>query len=423
MSAPTPPVGRTHRSLRHHVLTAVALTLGLLLALSGVSTLANSPVPDAVAAQPSHHVVTWGASPFTISDPAETSDRTVRNLVHTSLGGSDVRISLSNEFGDRAVTFDAVAVALHASGAGVVPDSSHTVTFNDDTSVTIRPGQKVLSDPLDWQLPADTTIAVSLHVVGDPGTITGHNLAMQTSYLSEVGDATDDESGEAFTTELSKWYWVESVTVTAPRGVSTVAFLGDSITDGHSSTPGANLRWPDQFSDRVADTRYGHRYAVMNQGISANRVLVDGTGQSILHRFDRDVLDQPGVTTVVIMAGINDIRWDDASKPEHLIKAYQTLIERAHARNICVVASTLVPFGGSSRWTESREKVRSGFNTWIRETTEFDATVDFDRAVRDPDDPTRFRPGYGASDHLHPTDDGYAAMAASFDPGLLGCSR
>lgn len=423
VSASTPPALRTRSNLRSRLLTALGLAFGLLLTVTGASTLASSPVPDAVAANTPYRVVTWGASPYTIQDPPEMADRTVRNLVHTSLGGSGVRISLSNAYGDRAVTFDAVRVALHDSGAAVVADSSHVVKFDDGTSVTIQPGQEVLSDPLDWELAPDITLAISIHVVDDPGVITGHRLAMQTSYLSDSGDATDDEDGSSFTTEIASWYWVETVSVEAARGVSTLAFLGDSITDGHSSSVGANLRWPDQFADGIADTRYGHRFAVMNQGISANKVLADGTGDAILHRFERDVLDQPGVSTVVIMAGINDIRWDDATKPAHLVKAYRTLIERAHARGICVVASTLVPFGGSSRWTEAREEVRTGFNDWIRETDEFDATLDFDAAVRDPDDPEKFRPGYGAPDHLHPTDDGYAAMAASVDPGLLTCSR
>src|SRR5690606_28026354 len=159
---------------------------------------------------------------------------------------------------------------------------------------------------------------ISVHVVNDPGVVTGHRLAMQTSYLSDPGDATDSGNGAAFTTTVASWYWVEAVLVEAQDGVSTVVFLGDSITDGHSSTPGENQRWPDQFAERIATTGYGQRYAILNKGISANKVLANGTGESMLRRFDRDVLDQPGVATVVILAGINDILFDEATKPAHL---------------------------------------------------------------------------------------------------------
>lgn len=412
------------RRLRSRTVVVVGVVLGLLLTASGTSTLAKGPAQEAVAADSPRVVVTWGAAQFTITDPPDTVGRTVRNVLHTSIGGSGVRISLSNAYGTRPVTFDAVRVALHAAGPAVVPGSSHRATFNGRTAVTIPAGQKVLSDPLDWELPADATITVSLHVVNDPGVVTGHRLAMQTSYLSDRGDATDDQSGAAFTTTISSWYWLEAVTVEAPsEDMSTVAFLGDSITDGHSSTSAANLRWPDQFADRIETTPYGQQFAIMNQGISANKVLADGVGEAILTRFDRDVLEQPGVSTVVIMAGINDILFDDATRPRHLIKAYRMLIQRAHDRGICVVASTLTPFGQSDRWTPAREKVRAGVNQWIRETDEFDATVDFDAAVRDPDTPTSFRPGLVAPDQLHPTDAGYAAMAKSFDPSLLTCSR
>lgn len=405
----------------------LAVVVAVLLTVCGLVTPgahAQSPTRSPVTRPATTEVVTWGASPFRIDDPPPMADRTVRNLVHTSLGGREVRISLSNVYGTAPVTLDSVHVGLQDDGAAVVPGTNRRVTFDGgSTSVTVPPGEKVLSDPLHWHLPADTTLAVSIHAVDAVGTITGHNLAMQTSYLSEPGDVAAEVSAEPYTTEVSSWFWVEAVTVEAPRRAATLAFLGDSITDGHSSTPGANHRWPDLFFDRLAERGHGRPYAVMNQGISGNRVLADGPGEAILTRFDRDVLEQPNVTTVFLLAGINDIRWDFAEEPEDLIAAYRELIERAHDAGICVVGGTMIPFGGSSRYTAEREQVRTGTNAWIRGSGEFDGVVDFDAVLRDPDDPMRMAPGLGAPDHLHPTDAGYAAMAGAVDLELLECDR
>ncbi|MBC7275517.1 SGNH/GDSL hydrolase family protein, partial [Nocardioides sp.] len=268
--------------------------------------------------------------------------------------------------------------------------------------------------------------AVSFHVVGESGPITGHDVATQTSYVSGTAsaDVAGEESGAAFTTPIASWYWVESVVIEKPRRVRTAVFFGDSITDGNGSTVGANRRYPDALADRVATSRFAGRFGVMNEGISANRVLVDSSGgQRALDRFRRDVLDQPGVSTVVVLAGINDIRWDDADEASDLIVAYRDLIAQAHAEDVCVVGATLTPYEGGSRYTPTRERVRVAFNEWIRTSGEFDGVVDFDAATRDPDRPTRFLPAYDSGDHLHPGDAGYAAMAEAFDLSLLDCDR
>ncbi|MGH3351173.1 MAG: SGNH/GDSL hydrolase family protein [Nocardioides sp.] len=401
------------------------------LALTAVIAMATF-APAAVApaqAVPVHPVATWGASPATVTGDAGANgvaDQSVRNLVHTSLGGSGVRITLSNAFGDRPVTFASAHLGLAGGGAAVVPGTNRAVTFDGSGTVTVAPGEEVLSDPVDATVPADTTLAVSFHVVGESGPITGHNVAMQTSYVAgEPGDVAGEESGAAFTTQIPSWYWVESVVIQEPRRVKTAVLFGDSITDGNESTPGANRRWPDVLADRVATSRFTGRFGVMNQGISANRVLGDsaGGGQSALGRFDRDVLQQPGVSTVVLLEGINDIRWDLADEASDLITAYRDLIDRAHARDVCVVGATLTPYEGGSRYTPERDQVRVAVNEWIRGSGEFDGVVDFDAATRDPARPSRFLPAYDSGDHLHPGDAGYAAMAESFDLDLLECDR
>jgi len=434
MPAPRP----TTRLLLAGGVAALALAAGALVgegspsaeAAKGTPATAPAAAP-AAAPQPAsgHHVVTWGASADRVTALAGLTDQTVRNLVHTSIGGADVRVSLSNAFGDRPVTFDSIhlGVAVDSGGAALVPGSNRPVTFQGSGSVTVQPGGEVLSDPVAGRVPADTTLAVSAHVVGESGPVTGHNLAMQTSYVSGAGDVAAEESGAAYTQEVQSWLWVESLVVTAPKQVGTVAFLGDSITDGHSSTVGADRRWPDQLADRLATRPVVRQHGVMNEGISANRVLVDGlaggTGQSALARFDRDVLSQPGVETVVVLEGINDIRWDDADEPGDLITGYRQLIARAHATGVCVVGATLTPFEAGSRYSPERDQVRTGVNAWIRSTDELDGFVDFDLATRDPLHPARFLPAYDSGDHLHPGDAGYAAMAAAFDPRLLECDR
>ncbi|GGR52976.1 lysophospholipase L1-like esterase [Nocardioides luteus] len=401
------------------------------LAVSGLALAAALAVAPAAPAHasPLHPVGTWGASADKVSGDAGAAglaDRSVRNLVHTSLGGSGVRITLSNAFGDRPVTFTSAHVGVAGEGAAILPGTNRPVTFAGSPEVTLAPGTEVLSDPVATSVPADTTLAVSLHVVGESGAITGHNLAMQTSYLSGTPgtDVAADESGAAFTTQISSWYWVESVVVEKPRRVKTAVLFGDSITDGNGSTVGANRRWPDALADRVASSRFAGRYAVMNEGISANRVLADSSGgQRGLDRFRRDVLDQPGVSTVVLLAGINDIRWDHADEASDLIVAYRDLIAQAHAEDVCIVGATLTPYEGGSRYSPEREQVRAAVNEWFRTSGEFDGVVDFDAATRDPARPTRFLPAYDSGDHLHPGDAGYAAMAEAFDLGLLGCDR
>lgn len=384
----------------------------------------QSSVGPADASQPgAAQVVTWGASQFVIEDHSRLQGQTVRNLVHTSLAGRNLRISLSNVYGTAPVTFDSVYVGHQDTGAAIVPGTNRRVTFDGgSTSVTVQVGGQVLSDPLHGHVRADTTLAISVHAVGEVDTITGHNLAMQTSYLSDPGDVAAVESATAYPTTIDSWLWVAAVTVQAMPHAATLAFLGDSITDGHSSTPNANHRWPDLFFDRLSE-RGSRPYAVMNQGISGNRVLADGPGEALLKRFGRDVLDQPGVSTVFLLAGINDIRWDFAEEPDDLITAYRKLIGRAHDAGICVVGGTMTPFGGSSKYTRKREAVRTGTNAWIRNSGEFDGVVDFDAAVRDPEDPTRMASGMGAPDNLHPTDAGYAAMAKAVDLDLVRCHR
>jgi lysophospholipase L1-like esterase len=366
-------------------------------------------------------VATWGASPDRTAAPS-LDDRTVRNVVHTSVSGEGLRVSLSNVFGSQPVTFDSVWVGTHSTGAGVVPGTNRQVKFSGSTSITVPPGADVLSDPLEGKVPAGQTLSVSVHAKGNPGTVTGHNVANQTSYVAD-GNHAEDEAADTFTEKTSRWYWVDALVVDQAQQIGTVVTFGDSITDGNGSTTGANRRWPDFLARRMLQQPRPHQFGVMNQGISGNRVLTDGSGVSAQARFDRDVLAQPGVETVVLMEGINDIRWQHATSPEDLTSAYRQLIARAHARGICVVGGTLTPWEGGSLYSEDRNEIRKAVNEWILGSGAFDAVVDFDKVTRDPANPDRFLPAYDSGDHLHPGDAGYEAMANAVDLADLSCDR
>ncbi|MFC0553307.1 SGNH/GDSL hydrolase family protein [Planotetraspora thailandica] len=371
--------------------------------------------------QPLHEVGTWGASAD--RTPVTMTEQTVRNIVHTSVGGSGLRISLSNAFGTQPVVFGGAYVGLQQTGAAVVPGTNRQLTFGGSTSVTVPAGAQVLSDPLPGTYAPQQTLAVSLYVRGASGTVTGHNLATQTSYVSSEGDHSAEEDGAAFTTTISRWYWVDSVVVSAPKTVGTVVALGDSITDGLRSTPGANRRWPDVLAGRLLDGPRPKQMGVLNEGISGNRVLADGAGVSVQARFDRDVLAKPGVRTVILMEGINDINGGQATSGDQLIAAYRQLIARAHAEGTCILGATMTPFKGLGSYTDQKEAIRTAANEFIRHSREFDGVVDFDKVTRDPADPQRFLPLYDSGDHLHPSDAGYAAMGDAVNLKALECKR
>jgi lysophospholipase L1-like esterase len=381
------------------------------------SASASAPPSPTADVQPAA-VVAWTASPDRVS--GDVVGRTVRNLVRTTTAGTDVRVGLSNLFGTKPVTFQAVQLGVSAGGAGLVPGSDVQVTFSGEPSVTVPAGARVLSDPVGVAVTARSTLAVSVLAAGDPGVVTGHRVAQTTGYVSEPGDATADVTGDAFTGTTTSWYWVDSLVVDASAG-GTVVALGDSITDGNGSTPGTDARWPDQLAERLATTAGAPRLAVANQGVSGNRLLADGTGPGGLARFDRDVLAVPGVRTAVVLEGINDIGSGLVTSADQLVAGYRQVIARAHAAGVCVVLGTLTPFEGASYYSPEKDTVRQQVNTWIRTSGEADGVVDFDAVVRDPAQPTRLLPAYDPGDHLHPNDAGYRAMAGAVDLADLTC--
>ena len=399
----------------------------------GAAGLVDSAAPDGAADGPAatspagghgtRLVTTWGASDDIAG--GTLTDMTVRNILRTSVGGSDLRIRLSNAHGDQPLVTDSVYVGRHQAGASVVPGTSRRLTFGGKTSVRIPPGGMAISDPLPGAVPAQTSLTVSLHVVGTTGVITAHNRAMQHSYKSTSGDHAADESATAYQTESSAWFFVNAAIVTAPRQVDTVATLGDSITSSVGTTIDTNRRWPDVLADRYAELPEHRRLAISNEGISGNRVLggiakAGSAGPSALARLDRDVLTKPGVRTVLVLEGINDIY--AGATADELIDGYRQLIARVHASGRCIVGGTITPVGGSFVYSPEKEAARQAVNEFIRNSGEFDGVVDFDAATRDPADPTRLQAAYDGGDGLHPNDAGNHAMGNAADLDTLRCN-
>ena len=375
-------------------------------------------------------VTAWGASPETPpANDAGYNGQTLRLIVHTSLKGDQVRVRLSNQFGTTPLTIGGVAIGLRQSGAAVIPGTNHLAAFSGMRSITIPAGALAVSDPVELRLPPGADLAVSIFIAHSIGPATVHALALQTSYASGSGDFTDRDAAAVFDKTMQSWPFLTAVEVHA-TGAHAVVTFGDSITDGYKSTQDANHRWPDHFAGRLIAS--GHKVAVVNEGISGNRMYFDGTadrpifGPNGLSRFDRDVLAAPGVTHIVVLLGINDIGQAGAFKlPEQevsadqLIAGYRQLIARSHALGKKIIGATLTPFDtfnvAPGYFSEAGEAKRQAVNAWIRTAKEFDGFIDFDAAVRDPAHPSRFLPAYDSGDHLHPNDAGYQAMAEAVD--------
>ena len=359
------------------------------------------------------------------------NNQTLRLIVHPTLGGERLRVVLSNNFGTAPLVIGAASVALRAKDAAIVANSSRALKFSASASATIPAGAIIISDPVDLTLPAAADLVVDLYVPGDTAAsgspLTMHTGASQTSYVSTSGNFAGVESMPVGTTTPS-WFLLARVEVVAPATAGAIVAFGDSITEGLRSTPNTNNRWPDLLAKRLAQaaTPTGPKLAVLNAGISGNRVLLDIAGPNALARFDRDVVSQTGVTHVIVLEGINDIaRGGSNPLPSalDLINGHRQLIMRAHARGLKIFGGTLTPFEGTGSWTAETEAKRAALNEWIRTSREYDGVIDFDAAVRDPNRPTKFIARYQSGDNLHPSDAGYQAMANAIDLSLFGITQ
>ena len=411
---------------------------GLLVGTAAPGAASADTVRRVAAPAPSSGWVgTWAASPQPPTDlfgPTDFSvegfsQQTVRQVVHTSAGGSSLLLRFSNAFGDRPVRLGPVTVGLDAGGARVVPGTVRSVTFGGSRQAVIPRGAEFYSDPVSLATGAGSNLSVSIHLPERTGPATYHALAQQTNFVAD-GDRAAQTGAAGFTTRTGNWYFLDGIDV---RGTAraTVVAVGDSITDGFGSTPNANNRWPDLLGERLR-AEPGNRLSVVDAGISGNRVLNDSPcfGRNLLERLDRDVLGQEGVKTVILLEGINDIGFSQTpnagcTRPNtdvtaaQIIAGYRQVITRAHLHGLRVLGGTLTPFRGAAYWSPAAETERETVNRFIRNSGEFDGVVDFATAIADPAHPLRMAPGYDSGDHLHPNDAGYAAMAAAVDLGRL----
>ncbi|CAL9516458.1 hypothetical protein SUDANB6_03755 [Streptomyces sp. enrichment culture] len=391
----------------------------------------GSPHPhnSAAPASTGNWVGTWATAPAGAEPGTEATGlagRSVRNVVHTTVGGTSARITLSNLYGRTPLTITHASLALAADegSAAALPGTMRRLTFAGSPRVVIPAGGQVTSDAAPLAVPYDADVLVTTYSPTPSGPVTYHPHARQTSYLAD-GDRTEDVAPTAYTEPTPYWRYLTALDVLSHEADGTVVVLGDSITDGITSTMDADRRWTDVLAARLRAARGAGRdvphYGVVNEGISGNRVLTGGRGSpadnpSALSRFSRDVLGRTGVRAVVVVLGVNDIlRHPGVADPDRILDGLRTLTGQAHARGLKVVGATVMPFGGHRGYTDAREAVRQEINAEIRAGRVFDAVVDFDKALRDPYDPSRLRSDYDCGDHLHPSDEGYARMGEVFD--------
>jgi lysophospholipase L1-like esterase len=361
-------------------------------------------------------------------------DQTIRQIVRLSGGGIELRVRFTNEFGLARVEIGSAHVAIAAEGGAIQPGSDHVLTFAGKTTAAIQPGAPLLSDPVKVNVPALSSLAISIYLPGTVDSCTCHRTAMQTAYevSGQQTAATTLPGAQALQTRVL----LSAVEVASAKPAATIVILGDSISDGVGSTSDANRRWPDLLAKRLVRSK-GAIVNVSNEGISGNRIVSDGQGVSALVRFDRDVLATPGLAYVIIFEGINDIgaaymppiqgpmadyfkrQPGPPVSAEDMISAYRQMIGRAHVEGVKVIGATITPYEGAAYASAEGEAQRQLVNAWIRTSGAFDAVLDFDAVLRDPTHPARIRDGLHAGDHLHGSDAGYEAIANSIDLSLF----
>lgn len=397
------------------------LTATALLALSGA----------AAASPAAHWVASWQASPqpvwgsdflFPTLIPGQLQDQTFRQSARLSLGGPRLRVRLSNAYGTRPLKIGAASVAAHTG------DTPQPLRFDGQPGVVIGPGQDRLSDPLSLPTADRQALQVDVYLPDPTPLQTFHWEGRQTSWIAP-GDQHRLPALHGASSTTARLL-LSGIEVEAAASARSVVVVGDSITDGATASLDQDQRWTDHLAARLAP----EGIAVVNAGISGGRLLRDGMGESALGRFQRDVLDQPGVASVIVLIGVNDISWPgtafarDETRPTlpELQAGYRDLAKRAHARGLRILGATLTPFAGAlpdtpldDYYAPGKDALRQQLNAWLRTAGPFDAVIELDTALRDPADSSRMAAAYDSGDHLHPSDAGNRAMAEAVDLEVL----
>lgn len=391
---------------------------------AGVPAVPLAPQAPTQAARSDGWTGSWAAA-VTEADKTGVSatgvaNTTLRQVAHLSVGGGSVRVRFSNRFGTRPLVIGRTTVAPRRAALAGTPTVELLqlvpLTFGGRGSTTIPVGAEVVSDAVALPVAEDSDLVVSTYFPQPTGPLTQHPAGYATAF-SAHGDQTGSGGAPYRKVAGMARYVVDGVDVRGDAEGSVVLF-GDSITDGASSPIDKNLRYPDQLADLLLTRGFG----ALNIGIAGNRLLANGgtSGEAALGRFDRDVIRWPGVRSVVILEGINDIRISRGSiSATQLINAHRQLISRAHAAGLKAYGATLTPYWASEQYTVGGEVARQALNHWIRTSGEYDGFVDFEHAVRDPKAPLQLLAAYDSGDHLHPNAAGFTAMARAVDLDLL----
>jgi lysophospholipase L1-like esterase len=372
-------------------------------------------------------VGTWSTAPQLVEPrnmpPAPgLSNNTLRQVVRVSIGGDSLRVRFSNEFSTSPVTMKSVQIAVSKGGSSIDTTTIKQLKFNGNLEVTMMPGIAITSDPFCFNLEPRMDLAITIYFGQTSPDVTGHPGSRTTSYLL-AGDRTSeiDFTGAI---QADRWYIINGIDIKAPESAAAVAILGNSITDGRGSGTNKQNRWPDILAERLLKNQSTRQVAVLNQGIGGNCVLRTCLGPSALDRFERDVIKQHRVRWLIILEGINDIGQtpgsDEASRvAKDLIAAYEQMIDDAHAEGILVYGATITPFGKSFYYADYRETARNTVNEWIRSSSRFDAVIDFDKALRNPEDTLTILPEAHSGDFLHPSEKGHQMMGEAVDVELF----
>ncbi|SFF79825.1 Lysophospholipase L1 [Halobacillus alkaliphilus] len=349
-------------------------------------------------------------------------NQTIRSIIQPHIDGKNMRIRLSNEFGSSPITIEEVNVAVSKNEAATITGTNRKVTFDGEENISIPPGEKMVSDPVSLKVNQMEEIAISLYVREPTGPATWHPLSIQESYISASGNHVSDSSASAFKKKEEAWFWLDGVDVIADPSVKgSIVVMGSSIANGNYSTVNADHRWPDYLAQRINQGSEKNKLSVLNAGVSGNHLINSGVerGENALARLERDVFSETAVTSLIFHQGLNDIRHHPEYDSEKIIERIKEIIQACHEEGLKIYGGTLTPYKGSSMYTKEGEETRQEVNEWIRTSGAFDGMIDFDKAMRDPDNPKRYLPKYDSGDHLHPNDLGYKKMAESIDLSMF----
>jgi lysophospholipase L1-like esterase len=408
------PINKINRSVRLLVLAGLFSTF---LIFSGCSKEKSNE----------KWVGTWTTAPQLVEPrnmPPEPGlkNNTLRQILRVSLGGDELRVRFSNAFSSSPTIIKSATIAVAEERSTINPTTTKTLTFNKQEGVPMQAGEVITSDPVKFDLKPRMDLAITIHFGETSSDLTGHPGSRTTSYILSGNQMANKDFEDAIKTD--HWYIINGIDVKAPGESAAIAILGNSITDGRGSGTNKQNRWPDILSERLLNNPETKHVAVLNQGIGGNCVLRQCLGPAAIDRFERDVLSQHGVEWLIILEGINDLgqtpdSTSAARVAEKLITAYDQMIEKAHENGILVYGATILPFDKSFYHEDFRQTARNTVNDWIRNSGRFDAVIDFDKTMRNPEDTLTMLPDVHSGDFLHPNEKGYERMGKSIDLELF----